>query len=235
MENKLSILIPIYNEEDIILDCIHNIQNNIDRSIGDYEIIIIDDSEHNRSQEKIKLEKIKYYKNPKAKGFGNSIIYGLTRSSGDYVLIFMVDGSDSVEDLNKFYSTAVNKNLDFVFGDRWSNSKVEDYPIIKFLINRFINKMISILFDIKYSDFTNSFKLYSKKHIKNLNPLISQHFNITIELSLKSFLNSKNYVILDNKWKGDKNRISKLNLTKLFNSYFATLIYCYSIKKIKRL
>ena len=235
MVNKLSILIPIYNEEDIILDCIHNIQNNIDRSIGDYEIIIIDDSEHNRSQEKIKLEKIKYYKNPKSKGFGNSIIYGLTRSSGDYVLIFMVDGSDSVEDLNKFYSTAVNKNLDFVFGDRWSNSKVEDYPIIKFLINRFINKMISILFDIKYSDFTNSFKLYSKKHIKNLNPLISQHFNITIELSLKSFLNSKSYVILDNKWKGDKNRISKLNLAKLFNSYFATLIYCYSIKKIKRL
>ena len=235
MENKLSILIPIYNEEDIILNCIHNIQNNFDKSVGDYEIIIIDDSKHNRSQEKLNIEKIKYYKNPKSKGFGNSIIYGLTKSSGNYVLVFMVDGSDSVEDLNKFYSIAVNKNLDFVFGDRWSNSKVEDYPILKFFINRFVNKLISVLFGIKYSDFTNSFKLYSKKHIENLNPLISQHFNITIELSLKSFLYSNNYIILDNKWKGDKNRISKLNLSKLFKSYFATLIYCYSIKKIKRL
>ena len=235
MENKLSILIPIYNEEDIILNCIHNIQNNFDKSVGDYEIIIIDDSKHNRSQEKLNIEKIKYYKNPKSKGFGNSIIYGLTKSSGNYVLVFMVDGSDSVEDLNKFYSIAVNKNLDFVFGDRWSNSKVEDYPILKFFINRFVNKLISVLFGIKYSDFTNSFKLYSKKHIENLNPLISQHFNITIELSLKSFLYSNNYIILDNKLKGDKNRISKLNLSKLFKSYFATLIYCYTIKKIKRL
>ena len=142
MENKLSILIPIYNEEDIILNCIHNIQNNFDKSVGDYEIIIIDDSKHNRSQEKLNIEKIKYYKNPKSKGFGNSIIYGLTKSSGNYVLVFMVDGSDSVEDLNKFYSIAVNKNLDFVFGDRWSNSKVEDYPILKFFINRFVNFVI---------------------------------------------------------------------------------------------
>ena len=160
MENKLSIIIPIYNEEDIILNCIHNIQNNFDKSVGDYEIIIIDDSKNNRSQEKIKIEKIKiekikYYKNPKSKGFGNSITYGLTKSSGNYVLIFMVDGSDSVEDLNKFYSIAVNKKLDFVFGDRWSNSKVEDYPILKFFINRFVNKLISVLFGTKYSDFTN--------------------------------------------------------------------------------
>ena len=68
-----------------------------------------------------------------------------------------------------------------------------------------------------------------------MGPLISQHFNITIELSLKSFLYSENYTIVDNGWKGDINRISKLNLSKLFKSYLVTLIYCYSIKKIKNL
>ena len=235
MKNKLSILIPIYNEEDIILDCIKKIKKKIDSSIGDYEIIVIDDSEHNHSQKILKYEKIKYYKNPNPKGFGTSVIYGLKKNTGNYVIIFMADGSDSVDDLNKFYSLAINNNHDFVFGNRWGNSNVTNYPKFKFFINRIVNKTLSILFGINYSDFTNSFKLYSKEHVQNMGPLISQHFNITIELSLKSFLYSENYTIVDNGWKGDINRISKLNLSKLFKSYLVTLIYCYSIKKIKNL
>ena len=136
MENKLSILIPIYNEEDIILNCIHNIQNNFDKSVGDYEIIIIDDSKHNRSQEKLNIEKIKYYKNPKSKGFGNSIKEGIKRAKGEFVCIFMADQSDDPKDIIRYFEY-MNSGLFYcVFGDRWTKDQnVKNYPKFKFFLN----------------------------------------------------------------------------------------------------
>ena len=69
--------------------------------------------------------------------------------------------SDDVEDLKKYYNL-INKNeLDAVFGSRFlKNSKIENYPKLKLILNRFFNLIVKIIFRSEYNDFTNAFKIY---------------------------------------------------------------------------
>lgn len=239
-DKSITVLVPIYNEEeDIISSCINRLINAFSfNKIVNYEIIIIDDSPKFKNNENLlglKLyDNILFKKNIYKKGFGNSVKYGIELSKSDYISIFMVDGSDDANDLIKFYRIAQEKKLDFVLGDRWSKNSTNNYPRYKLLINRIANKLISKLFNFDYSDFTNSFKLYSRPYLNKISPFYSDHFNITIELPLKCLIFNGDYEILNNSWTGDKNRVSSLNLRKLFLSYFLTMIHCLIIKYFKK-
>ena len=138
----------------------------------------------------------------------------------------MADGSDSVDDLNKFYSLAINNNHDFVFGNRWGNSNVTNYPKFKFFINRIVNKTISILFGINYSDFTNSFKLYTKKSLKEISPNISNHFSITVELPLKMITRVYKFHVVPNTWENREHGVSKMRIWNSILTYSMISLYC---------
>ena len=130
-----------------------------------------------------------YFTNKGANGFGYAVRLGLDKFSGDCVAIMMADLSDSPDELVIFYQKMVNENLDCVFGSRFiKGGKVIDYPILKKIINRISNLIIRILIGIKYNDTTNAFKLYKRSTIEGLKPIISPHFNLTIELPLKACL-----------------------------------------------
>ena len=77
----------------------------------------------------------------------------------------MADMSDDPKDLLNYYSEINKKNLDAVFGTRFSNkSLVVDYPIFKLVLNRIFNYSVSLLFLSSYNDFTNAFKIYKKRY-----------------------------------------------------------------------
>ena len=62
------------------------------------------------------------------------------------------------------------------------NSKITNYPKLKFLLNRLANNIIKIIFLSNYNDFTNAFKIYKKSSLLKLYPLVSENFNIFLEL-----------------------------------------------------
>ena len=106
----------------------------------------------------------------------------------------MADLSDSPEDLVNYYRTMVEMDVDCVFGSRFiKGGKVYDYPKIKLIINRIANKIIQLTFGLKYNDATNAFKLYKKETIEGIKPFLAPHFNLTIELSLKSIVRGYSY------------------------------------------
>ena len=79
--------------------------------------------------------------------------------------------SDDFNDLKKYYQKIKDKNLDAVFGSRFTKkSKVIDYPFKKLVLNRIFNLIVQILFLNKYNDYTNAFKIYKAKAIKNILP-----------------------------------------------------------------
>ena len=98
----------------------------------------------------------------------------------------MCDMSDDIKDVIKYYKLISKKNIAAVLGSRFiKNSKVKNYPIVKLFINRIVNNLIKIIFLSKYNDFTNAFKIYDRKILLKLLPIVSESFNVFLELPLK--------------------------------------------------
>ena len=232
MKNKLSIIIPTFREGKIIEKSVNEINNILSEEAIDFEILIIDDNSNDLTLEKIKHisnknKRIRIHLNTLSKGFGNSIIEGINNAEGEIVCFVMADQSDSPNDIIKYYNEIIKNNYDCIFGDRWEGDQlVENYPKVKFLINRIGNKVISNFFKIDYTDLTNSFKMYKKSVLLELFPLISYHFSITIEIPLKAIYRGYKYKVLPNSWKNNQHSISSFNILHVIKTYILIAIYC---------
>ena len=226
---KLSIIIPVRNEETLIKKIIDQLENKL--KISSYEIIFINDFSTDNTN-KITKELIKnktqinIYDNNK-KGLGGAIIQGIYKSSGEFICIMMSDLSDSIDDLVKYYDIIKNENIDAVFGSRFiEGAKLVDYPKKKLILNRIFNIVTKLLFISKYNDFTNAFKIYKKEALLKTFPLVSESFNIFLELPLKIISRKMKYKIIPISWINRKKGTSKFDIKELRAKYLFTLIYC---------
>ena len=226
---KLSIIIPVRNEEFLIKKIIDKLQSEL--KITPYEIIFINDfSTDNTAKVTKELIKttpqINIYDNKK-KGLGGAITEGINEATGEAICIMMSDLSDSIDDLEKYYSTIKNENIDAVFGSRFiKGSRTVDYPKKKLILNRIFNIITKLLFISDYNDFTNAFKIYKKNALLKTLPLVSESFNIFLELPLKIISRKMKYKIIPISWVNRKEGTSKFDIKELRAKYLFTLIYC---------
>jgi len=164
---SISIIIPVKNEEQIIIKTLKKFEESWIVEV-EHEILIINDNSNDKTVDLIentKFEKLNIIlkNNPKI-GLGSAITIAIDNSSKEFVSIYMADMSDSLEDLKIYYETIKKNNLlDAIFGSRFiKNAKVVNYPKFKFFINRFANNFIKVIFFSKYNDFTNAFKIYKR-------------------------------------------------------------------------
>jgi len=230
MSELLSILIPVRNEEENV----HIISNEIEKKIENenYEIVFINDfSEDNTLSELSSLSKsnnkIIYFNNSR-KGLGGAIDLGIQKSNGKFICIMMSDSSDTVEDLNFYYSVISSENLDAVFGSRFiKGGKVVNYPKIKLILNRFGNLLAKLLIWSDLNDFTNGFKIYKKETLLSLYPLVSESFNIFFELPLKTITRGFKYKIVPISYYNRTVGEAKFKIDELGSKYIFTLLYCF--------
>jgi dolichol-phosphate mannosyltransferase len=121
----------------------------------------------------------------------------------------------------------MQEGYDCVFGSRWSKGgTVVDYPWVKKVINRIANNVVRLVFGFRYNDCTNAFKLYRRSTIQGLQPLLSPHFNLTLELPLKAIVRGYRYAVIPNSWHNRKSGVSKLKIKEMGSRYFFILLYC---------
>jgi dolichol-phosphate mannosyltransferase len=237
---KLSIVIPAYNEEGSISETIDQIEEAFSKVNIDHEIFIVNDNSKDNTLQILeqlaqKYPVLKYETNLGPNGFGYAVRFGLERFSGDCVAIMMADLSDSPYDLIRYYTTMIEGDFDCVFGSRFiKGGKVVDYPFIKKIINRVANFIIKTTMNIKYNDTTNAFKLYKREVIEGVKPILSPHFNLTIELPLKAIIRGYSYTIIPNSWNNRKYGASKLKIKEMGSRYFFILVYCFVEKYFSR-
>lgn len=230
---KLSVVIPAYNEALNLPDTLNAFYAELKANNIDHELLVINDNSKDNTGEviaglQLNIPTLRTLFNPPPhNGFGYAIRKGLENFSGDCVAIVMADMSDSPADLVKFYNTWLEKKVDCVFGDRWSKGgRVIDYPKNKLYLNRFVNRMISVVFRLRYRDTTNAFKLYSRQCMEGLKPFMSPHFNLTVELPLKAIVRGYTFTVVPNSWQNRKHGTSNLKIREMGSRYFFIILYC---------
>jgi dolichol-phosphate mannosyltransferase len=227
---KISIIIPVKNEQDVIENVVLNLVEKLLKNNIPYEIVIVNDYSVDNTKQILKRlsnkdDNIKVIDNYLKPGFGYAIKVGLENYSGDYVVIYMGDNSDDPEDVIKYYQK-LEEGYDCVFGSRFmKGSKVVGYPFIKLVFNRLGNWLIKLLFNIKYNDVSNAFKAYRREVIENIKPLVSNYFNITVEIPLKAIVRNYKYVVIPINWYGRTSGVSKFKLKELQRKYFFSILY----------
>ena len=231
----LSIIIPARNESDNLKDILDYFTKNLIDI--EYEVVLINDFSNDDTLDKanslFKLHKqFRVFDNQK-KGLGGAINTGIQKSNGSKIAIMMADLSDDVQDMVRYYKVVTENNLDAVFGSRFiKGSSCLDYPLKKLVFNRIFNFFVQVLFLNKYNDYTNAFKIYNTKVIKNMLPFVSESFNIFLEIPLKIISRKYSYKIIPINWYGRKIGKAKFNIKELRSKYLFTLIYCFIEKVI---
>ncbi len=228
---KLSLLIPAHNEVENIENTVLAFNRELKTSKIDHEILIINDNSTDSTEEilkrlKTEVKELNYINNGPPNGYGFAVKKGLENFNGDCVAIVMADMSDSPTDLVNYYRK-MQKGYDCVFGSRFiKGSKVIDYPGHKLILNRLGNMLTMVLFAIKYNDITNAFKLYKKEVINGVKPLLSHHFNLTVEIPLKAIIRGYSYCVVPNSWTNRKKGFSKFKIKELGSRYLFIILYC---------
>lgn len=226
---KLSVVIPAYNEEENIKPTVLEIISELQKEKIPFEIVVVNDNSKDKTPEIIKemqkdFSEILLVTRTPPGGFGRAVRTGLENFSGDIVAIVMADLSDDPKDIVKYYKKIL-EGYDCVFGSRFlKESKVVDYPKYKLIVNRIINKMLQLIFWTSHNDLTNAFKAYRKEVIKSIFPLYACHFNITIEISLSALIRKYKIATVPINWYGRKWGQSNLKLRAMGRRYLATLI-----------
>ena len=229
---RLSVVIPAYNEAESLPETVTSIYDALIQEQIPHEILVVNDNSKDNTiavlnDLKSKCPTLTFVTNTPPNGFGLAVRKGLEHFSGDCVAIMMADLSDSPQDLIKFYRAMKEKNLDCVFGSRFiKGGVVEDYPKLKYLLNRVFNFFVKILFGLKYNDCTNAFKLYRKETIDGIRPFLSPHFNLTLEMPLKAIVRGYSFEVIPNSWRNRKFGVSKLKIREMGSRYFFILLYC---------
>ena len=154
--------------------------------------------------------------------------------TGDAAVIYMADQSDSPQDVVVYWQKLC-QGFDCVFGSRFvKGSQVSNYPALKFVLNRLINKFIQIIFGIRLNDTTNAFKAYRKEVIEGCQPLLSPHFNLTVEIPLKAIIRGYSWTVVPISWQNRKTGTTKLKLKEMGSRYIFIILYAWLEKYFSR-
>lgn len=170
MTSNIAIIIPAYNESENIKNLLKKIRLNINS-----QIIVVDDSNNNLT--KNILEKIKpnitYIKRNKKLGRGSAVLEGLKNSlKKKKVKIFIemdADFSHPPSELRRNIKFFNDKNLDLLIGSRYlERSQIVNWPVSRRIFSKLANYLARFLLKIPCSDYTNGYRIYSRRAAKKI-------------------------------------------------------------------
>ncbi len=236
---KLSVVMPAQNEEGSVGATVEGVVAVLDREGIDYEVLVIDDGSEDTTAEVVAViaegnPRVRCRPSHYEKGFGMAIRAGLDLFEGDAVVITMADASDDPEDIVR-YHRLLEGGWDCAFGSRFMpGAEVHDYPRLKLTINRLANWFIRILFRHRYNDTTNAFKAYRREVIETVQPLLSKHFNLTVEMPLKAIVRGHSYEVIPISWTNRTSGVPKLAMSEMGSRYLFIVLYVWLENALSR-
>ena len=226
MQIYLSIVIPIFNEEDSVHELVKQIQDAMKSLQKSYEILFVDDGSTDKTVEILKEFKKKHKEilllsHRRNLGKSHALMHGFQRAQGEYIATLDADLQDNPEEIKLLLSYLIDKDLDMVTG--WRKNR-QDTGSIK-SVSRIANGFILKLFKLNIHDLNAGLKVYRAEAAKDLNLYGGLHRFIPIMLSELGYKVGEHEVKNRPRRFGySKYRASKVltDLPDLFTIYFLT-------------
>lgn len=236
---KLSVVIPAHDEAGSIAGTLLRLVATLDEEDIPFEIVVIDDASTDGTAGVVaelgaEDPRIRCVRSANPPGFGFAVRAGLDAFEGDAVAIVMADGSDEPRDLALYYRV-LHSGYDCAFGSRFMpGATVTGYPRFKLVLNRVVNQAIRLLFQHGYNDTTNAFKAYRREVVEGVRPLLSNHFNLTVELPLKAVVRGYRYAIVPTSWTGRRAGSSQFEVQEMGSRYLFIILYAFLERHLSR-
>lgn len=175
--SKLSIVMPVYNEENTIVEILDELErleliDNIKK-----EILIINDFSKDRSEELIKKYikdnpelDIRYYSQEKNMGKGAALHKGIEVARGDFLIIQDADLEYDPREYNDLLRPILRGEADVVYGSRFMGSKPHRILFFWHTIgNKFLTFLSNMTTNLNLSDMETCYKMFDTKIIQSLN------------------------------------------------------------------
>jgi len=235
----LSIVIPARNEAAAIAATVEHLYVELRLQKVPHEIVVVDDGSTDETWKVLeetaaRVPTLRPVHNPAENGFGRAITFGFDHIQGDAVVVMMADESDDARDAVRYWEV-LNQGWDAVFGSRFvRGGGVIDYPAFKRLVNRLANLFLRVIFHVPCNDITNAFKAWRREALDGCRPFLSPHFNLTIELPLKTIVRGYSWTTIPITWRNRRSGSSKLKLKEMGSRYFFVALYCWLEKYFSR-
>jgi len=203
----LSIVIPVYNEEESLELLYNSIINNLKNTNLNFEIIFIDDGSSDNSwnviktisKKKTNLSSIKFRKNY---GKSDALDAGFKASNGTYVLTMDADLQDDPNEIYPLFKMINQDNYDLVSG--WKKKRND--PLSKTIPSKFFNLVTRIFSGIELNDFNCGIKIYKKELVNSINLYGEMHRYIPLIANWNGYDKIGEKVVNHNKRKFGKTK-----------------------------
>ena len=183
---KLSIVIPVYNEKDLVIDVLKKVRSlKIDNT--DIEIIVIDDSSTDGTREILKkkaskyVDKILYHEVNQGKGA--ALKTGFSEATGDVIIVQDADFEYDPFEIPKVVEPVFKKKCDVCYGSRFLDSEYKGYKKNQ-LANRILTKLSNMMTKLNVTDMETCYKAFKSDFIKNID-IKEKRFGFEPEITAK--------------------------------------------------
>lgn len=200
---KLSIIIPLYNEQDLVLKVLDELQSvNYPAFLEGYEIIVVDDCSKDQSYERVteyiskspNRQFIKLFRHELNSGKGAAVRTGAGKASGDVLLIQDSDLELTPKDIPSMLIAKKELEVPFINGSRYMPGVIRPQSSFKrYFFNKLFTLIASIFIDVHITDVACGYKLFDKSLFEKLN-LRENRFGFEAELILKCGRFQRNWI-----------------------------------------
>lgn len=183
---KVSIIIPVYNEEDTILTILKQVDNASFAGL-EKEVILVDDASTDGTRAIFKdlVNKYKIIFQEKNQGKGAGIRTALQAATGDFVVIQDADLEYLPSDYDKLLPILINDEADVVYGSRFKNPEnLKKFMLKNKIANKFLTILTNILYGAEITDMETCYKAFKREFIQGIT-IKSNRFNFEPEITAK--------------------------------------------------
>lgn len=217
----LSIVIPLYNEEESLPELFHWIKNVCGENGYKYEVLFIDDGSTDHSWEVIRElsgrnPEIRAFRFRQNYGKSAALHVGFQKSKGEVVITMDADLQDSPDEIPGLYDKIKNEDFDLVSG--WKRKRYD--PFTKTIPSRFYNWTARVVTGIRLHDFNCGLKAYRSKVVKSIEVYGEMHRYIPVMAKKAGYRKIGEQVVQHQK---RKYGVTKFGLERFINGFLDLL------------
>ena len=239
-KEKISVLIPAFNEEGGIISTINETIKVLNEIGNDYEVIIIDDGSKDNTYNIVSENlskfngKVKIERYDKNIGKGHAIKYGFNFVTGDYVLFLDADMDIHPNQINVFLDLIRKNEADVVMGSKRHKDSVVNYPAIRKIYSTVYYFLIKVLFGLPIKDTQTGFKLFRYSSLKNsIKKIVIKKYVFDLELLVVSKIQKCKIIECPIILKPTRNYYNRIGFKAIMNIIIDTMAIFYRYRILK--